>query len=340
MYEGDLALDGSDDSKILKKAEGLGEIKYHSGSSYKGHFKDSQREGRGTHTFSKKSQLKEDESKKRKLYTGSFHGDAIHGMGELVYECGDVYRGMFSNGLRNGVGSMKYAHTDSEYHGVWQNDEKHGRGIYVSRQKGNEYVFEGIFAHDKFSREATVTFGQDQKYANMVFEGVYAQGICQEGYLKVSRSKKFKGTMDLKDDSKFRFLFDSDGIPEYLQTIVYFQEFGGPVTRRDFAEKNEAVKFYKRLDKASVDGGVLRAKAVVNRGKVVQSSGSGAHDPQLQDVYNQAKEDKVVKVGAEDPVLKAAFLKQVSKKHSQLVSEFSQDLYSRKLEEKQPELNA
>ena len=53
VYEGELALDGSDFSKILKKAEGQGEIKYHSKASYRGQFKDNQKDGRGTYKFSK-----------------------------------------------------------------------------------------------------------------------------------------------------------------------------------------------------------------------------------------------------------------------------------------------
>lgn len=292
VYEGDLALDGSDYSKILKKAEGQGEIKYHSGSSYKGHFKDGRKDGQGTYIFSKQSQEKEEASEKRKHYAGQFHRDAIHGEGTLAYECGDVYTGMFSNGLRNGIGSMKYAQSASEYHGSWYNDQKNGKGLCISRQKGNEYVFDGNFQHDQFSGEATITFGQDLKYSNMVFEGVFAHGICESGYLKVGRTQKFKGTMDLKKDLRFRFLFDSEGIPEYLKTIVYFQvSLGGPVTRRDFAEKTEAVRFYRRLEKTIPDEVFLQAKAVVSQGKVVQTSGLGAQDPQLVDVYNQAKKD-------------------------------------------------
>ena len=152
----------------------------------------------------------------------------------------------------------------------------------------------------------------------------------------MSRTKKFKGTMDLKKDLKFRFLFDSEGIPEYLRTIVYYQvSLGGPVTRRDFAEKSEATKFYKRLENIIPDEVFLQAKAIVNQGKVLGTSGFDPDDPDLQDVYHQAVKDKVLKMSSGDPVLYAAFMKQVSDKHNQLVSEFTKDLYSRKLQENQ-----
>jgi len=46
----------------------------------------------------------------------------IHGEGKLGYACGDEYTGMFNNGLRNGIGSLQYTTSKSEYHGGWYND--------------------------------------------------------------------------------------------------------------------------------------------------------------------------------------------------------------------------
>ena len=98
----------------------------------------------------------------------------------------------------------------------------------------------------------------------MIFEGTYNQGICLDGYLKVRRKKKFKGTMDLKKDLKFRFHFDSEGIPEYLKTIVYYQVIYGPVIRRDFDDNIEGTKFYKKVENTIPDEVFLQAKAIVN----------------------------------------------------------------------------
>lgn len=71
--------------------------------------------------------------------------DVPHLEGETVvtYDNGDVYTGMFSNGLKNGYGEL-LKKDGSEYKGGWMGDLMHGRGTY---KYSNGTVYSGSFMY-------------------------------------------------------------------------------------------------------------------------------------------------------------------------------------------------
>jgi hypothetical protein len=46
----------------------------------------------------------------------------MHGEGELVSPSGATYKGKFANGVREGLGAMRYA-TGEVYNGLWKQDK-------------------------------------------------------------------------------------------------------------------------------------------------------------------------------------------------------------------------
>ena len=55
--------------------------------------------------------------------------------GFLMGRHGEVYRGEFKDGLKDGYGLMKYSNND-EYDGQWRDWYKHGEGVFKEASTG------------------------------------------------------------------------------------------------------------------------------------------------------------------------------------------------------------
>jgi len=120
---------------------GYGEIKYQSGSIFKGQWAFNKREGKGT----------------------------------FIYPCGDVYEGEWKAGKYHGHG--KYTSDDSagralEYEGEWVSDKMEGHGKYIYKDTGD--VYEGSFING--FREG---FGKYTTATGDVYMGEYDGGELQ-----------------------------------------------------------------------------------------------------------------------------------------------------------------
>ncbi len=75
------------------------------------------------------------ENNKRQL--GDFNGTSdftytgLTDVGPYLYDDGSTYKGQFSNGNRNGLGT-EITRDGSVYEGYWQNDSKTGNGRLLS----------------------------------------------------------------------------------------------------------------------------------------------------------------------------------------------------------------
>jgi hypothetical protein len=70
------------------------------------------------------------------------HHGLISGQGVKVATNGDLYRGMFRNGLIHGEGTMLYAGSNDVYTGSWLAERRFGQGKMVYGKTGNVYVGE------------------------------------------------------------------------------------------------------------------------------------------------------------------------------------------------------
>lgn len=79
---------------------------------------------------------------KKTTYVGQIKNQLFHGDGTLYYnETGDLYKGQFKDGLRQGYGELQYYNGD-KYNGDFYQDQPHGKGKYISN---NGYIYEGNF---------------------------------------------------------------------------------------------------------------------------------------------------------------------------------------------------
>lgn len=91
---------------------GFGKYSYSNGDRYWGFFKNGQRFGIGTYSWSNKS-----------AYTGSYTEDGKRsGYGIYTYVDGSVFKGIFINDKINGLGVMKYATSGNISQGVFDNN--------------------------------------------------------------------------------------------------------------------------------------------------------------------------------------------------------------------------
>jgi hypothetical protein len=75
-------------------------------------------------------------------FVGQIKNKKFHGQGTLYYnETGDLYKGMFQNGVKHGSGELQYYNGD-KYIGDFYQDAIQGKGKYISN---NGYIYEGNF---------------------------------------------------------------------------------------------------------------------------------------------------------------------------------------------------
>ena len=63
------------------------------------------------------------------VYDGDFKNDNRHGHGTMTYSDGDVYVGGWLYDYKSGQGNMTFKNGDT-YEGDYMNDKPHGRGKY------------------------------------------------------------------------------------------------------------------------------------------------------------------------------------------------------------------
>ena len=83
------------------------------------------------------------------VYTGTWHNGAKTDQhGDLKSADTSHYLGGIQKGLRQGVGTQKYAKDGASYIGGWLNNKRHGQG-QLNYKNGDKYI--GEFAQDEFN---------------------------------------------------------------------------------------------------------------------------------------------------------------------------------------------
>lgn len=116
-------------------AEGIGEMEFANGDKYTGSWKKGYRDGEGIYSNSLTGEV----------YSGAWKNNLFEGKGRIDYNddyMGRVfYEGMFSKGMKFGLGKCQYI-SGSIYRGMWSNNKFHGHGE-LNMSNGN--VFRGEF---------------------------------------------------------------------------------------------------------------------------------------------------------------------------------------------------
>ncbi len=80
-----------------------------------------------------------------------FSCGARHGRGLQEWRDGSAYSGDFDGGVRRGQGRMRYPAGGASYVGSWENDTRHGRGVYY----GKDQVLEQSYKFSTFKGFST-----------------------------------------------------------------------------------------------------------------------------------------------------------------------------------------
>jgi hypothetical protein len=138
---------------VANLRHGYGTMKYPTGNSYEGEWRDNKKCGCGLMVWRDVDEI----------YTGQWHNDLPHGLGEHIWgdssshsvkkEVCNIYRGNFVRGRREGEGTFFYMN-GSQYQGLWAADAKEGEGLFLY---ADGRVFAGLFRQnrmvDEYSRE-------------------------------------------------------------------------------------------------------------------------------------------------------------------------------------------
>ena len=81
----------------------------------------------------------------KEWYEGNYDDNYnLDGYGVFHYENGDIYEGLFKEGVREGIGEYTYE-DGCAYYGEWKNDKKHGQGSF----RNGKFEFDGKWENDK-----------------------------------------------------------------------------------------------------------------------------------------------------------------------------------------------
>lgn len=142
-------------------------MKYASGNSYEGEWKDDKKSGTGLMVWRDVDEV----------YSGRWQLDLPHGLGEHIWgdsashsvrkETCNIYRGNFVQGRREGLGTFFYMN-GSQYSGEWAADLKQGEGLFFY---ADGRVFGGSFHQNRMVTE----YAREESSAPRATEAVNPQ---------------------------------------------------------------------------------------------------------------------------------------------------------------------
>eukprot|EP01124_Arcella_intermedia_P011696 TRINITY_DN18120_c0_g1_i2.p1 TRINITY_DN18120_c0_g1~~TRINITY_DN18120_c0_g1_i2.p1 ORF type:complete len:324 (+),score=85.67 TRINITY_DN18120_c0_g1_i2:69-1040(+) len=183
------------------KKAGYGEMEYSNGDKYIGEWLNDNLNGTGTLIL-----------KNGTKYTGPFQAGLYHGEGTLTTKQG-TYFGKFHQGVKHGMGYMKWNATKSRYDGTWKNGYPHGYGkrhdalgFYEGEwekgvKKGNGVMvykdgatYTGHWVDDK--RHGVGTYENPAGFVQY-YKGDWVKDMkCGKGFITFSNGDTYEGGVD------------------------------------------------------------------------------------------------------------------------------------------------
>ena len=121
---------------------------------------------------------------------GKYTGYMVNGIreieGTMEYKNGDIYKGQWKTGEKEGKGNYKYKETKEEYDGEWKNGKKEGLGILI-KANGDRYI--GEWKNDLYHGKGTYYYNSGNSYEGSFQFGkkngkgvtYYSNGYCEVG---------------------------------------------------------------------------------------------------------------------------------------------------------------
>jgi hypothetical protein len=137
---------------------GIGKFKYVNGDIYEGNFLNGLKEGYGKIDFNNGSK-----------FEGEFKADKQEGFGRYFYENGDIYEGEYTNGKPTGKAKLSF-HTGNYIEGNFVNGKADGEAIYFKEGKTYSTIFKegkaGVLVEDKAKNQFNEDKDRESKLAN------------------------------------------------------------------------------------------------------------------------------------------------------------------------------
>jgi hypothetical protein len=140
-----------------------------------------------------------------KEYDGDFSNDVRQGAGRVNYANGDWYEGQWNNNKRHGQGVYFYKKLSVKYVGEWEDNTRHGRGTLTF---SNGDTIEGNWKRDTLkSDNGHITYSKGGHYSGQLNDG-YRHG---DGILVYENDVKYAGKWrnDIREGPGRLELFDS-----------------------------------------------------------------------------------------------------------------------------------
>eukprot|EP00347_Sterkiella_histriomuscorum_P005372 403356865 len=126
---------------------------------------------------------KQDHQENKEIFVGTYHNDKAKGLGRMIDDFGNIFKGNFSDGVKKGQGIQLYMQPDKKfdvYRGEWNEDKPQGKGIYYHHH--SHLIIEGSFKDGK----------PDHQQGN--FKIRYENGDVYEGNM-LAKKKSGKGKL-------------------------------------------------------------------------------------------------------------------------------------------------
>uniref|UniRef100_A0A670JNS4 ALS2 C-terminal like n=1 Tax=Podarcis muralis TaxID=64176 RepID=A0A670JNS4_PODMU len=173
----------------LSKPHGKGTLTWPDGRNYVGDFQEGMEHGFGICLIPRASEDRYD------CYKCHWREGKMSGYGICEYGDEMVYKGYFKDNVRQGFGILENA-SDAEqpfkYSGHWENDKKHGYGVWDDKERGERYI--GMWQEDQRHGPGLV---------------LMQSGVCYQRTFHMDKMVG-PGTLLLEDDSIFVGNFTRD----------------------------------------------------------------------------------------------------------------------------------
>ena len=148
-----------------------------------------------------------------------------NGYGKRTFPSGDVFEGLFKNGVAHGYGSRLYQ-SDEEidrYSGLWASGKKEGFGTLIYSDSSR---MEGHWESDE------LLYGEYQGSDGVILTGKWKKSVLSEGKMKTEFNEEFTGTFN-PDGSFAKGTFLASGGDRYTGHFVANSYHGSGVLEQN-----------------------------------------------------------------------------------------------------------
>jgi len=160
------------------------------------------------------------------IYEGLFANGLREGFGKYSYTSGDVYEGNFKQNLKHGIGKMTYHEGIGTYHGYFESGKRHGEGVFIYK---NGDVYSGWWKDGKKEGRGTYVLRE----SGMKLEGQWSNGYLTKGKWVFPNGQYFEGAFDSNQPKgEGVWVFPNGNVckGEYTQTVIPAEEEGAKDT--------------------------------------------------------------------------------------------------------------